>query len=277
MLTFSLGPKERKSSDPLKQKRGRLEQFDIKTILDYVPDKTTHVVAKSRNNAKALQALIYGKFIVADSYIDALVYAGTPADLEEEENLSLLEQDFDTAWPNPADHLPPPGKEPTSKTADAFAPNLNRTHIFDGWTFVFGEQGQYENLLPAITAGHGKAILFKIENGVTAVDDVVQCMRNAAGDRGFGDVQKDTDTGGVIMVRWETNEEWQGWASDFINQVSFKLDQRSIAQNEFLDAILGNNPLELRRPLEFESSDDGKRAPPPTLGMITIADQRVIL
>ena len=256
-----------KTKDQLKPKRDRLEQLDIKTILEYVTKSTTHVIAAKRNTAKGLQALINGQYLVDEPYVDALVYAAAPADLEEEENASPLEQDFDTAWPNPKDFLPPAGKEPTVQPAESYAPNAQRENIFESYTFVFVDQAQYETLMPVINAGHGKALLFSVTPGVTTADEAVMYMRNAAGDKGFGDPPDDTNHGGVVMVRRnKVEKEWERWFTDLLNGVSFALDQRSIDQSEFLDAILVNEPARLRRSLESNSTIQGKIAPPPTAG-----------
>jgi hypothetical protein len=253
--------------DPLKPKRDRLEQLDIKTVLEYVTKSTTHVVAAKRNTAKGLQALINGQYIVDEPYIDALVYATTPADLAEEENASPLEQDFDAVWPKPKDFLPPAGKEPTTQPAESYAPNPQRENIFESYIFVFVDQAQYETLMPVINAGHGKALLYNVTPGETTVEEVVMYMRNAAGDKGFGDPQDDTNNGGVVMVWYnKVEKEWDRWFNDLLNGVSFALDQRSIAQGEFLDAILANEPRRLRRSLELNSTVQGTVAPAQTAG-----------
>lgn len=96
VLSFSFSSKELKANDPLSRVRSRLEDLDIKAIIPYVVDHTTHVVQNKRNTAKGLQALVNGKWIVDESYVDALVYAATPSDLENLESLSPLEADFDT-------------------------------------------------------------------------------------------------------------------------------------------------------------------------------------
>ena len=216
--------------------------------------------------------MINGQYIVDEPYIDALVYAAAPADLEEEENASPLEQDFDAAWPKPRDFLPPAGKEPTVQPPESYAPNPQRENIFESYTFVFVDRAQYETLMPVINAGHGKALLCNVKPGETTVEEAVLYMRNAAGDKGFGDPPDDINHGGVVMVRYNKVEgEWDQWFNDLLNAVSFALDQRSIAQNEFLDAILSNEPARLRRSLDFNSTVQGKVAPPPTAGRVLSA------
>src|SRR5256714_1092986 len=184
-----------KTKDPLKPKRDRLEQLDIKTILEYVTEWTTHVVAAKRNTGKGLQALINGRYIV--------------------------------------------------------------------------DEAQHETLMPVINAGHGKALLFNVAPGETTVEDVVRYMSSIAGDKGFGGPPEGISNGGVVMVRYnKVKKEWDRWFDDLLNGVSLQLNQRSIAQGEFLDAILANEPARLRRSLEFDSTVQGKIAPPPTAGTI---------
>ena len=222
------------------------------------------MVASKRNTAKGLQALVNAKYIVDETFVDALVYVATPSDLGEEENTSPLEQNFDDAWPKEADYLPPAGKEPTHRPDDVYTPNERRKPIFEGYTFVFGDQAQLDLLAPAINAGHGKAILFNVLYGQTTVEDAVQFMRNTAGDKSFGEFRDDEDNGAVVMVRWKAPEEWKKWANELMNEVSYALDQRSIDQGEFLDAILANDSRLLRRALESASTgakDDGPIPP----------------
>jgi len=267
-LSFFLTSKERKSADPLGPKRGLLEPLDIKTVQPFVSNQTSHVVASKRNTVPGLQALIAGKYMVDNSYVDALVFAATPEDLEEEENLSPLEKDFDAAWPDPLQHLPPKGREPTDKPSEAYAPDAARENVFESCTFVFLELGQYETILPATTTGHGKALLYNLEPGKTTADDVVTYMRNAAGEKGFGSFNQSTGSGGVIMVKPILKGEWLEWGDELANQVALKLDQKYIDQADFLDAILGNDAVSLRKALPFESMSENV-APPPTAGELS--------
>jgi hypothetical protein len=241
-----------KAKDPLGPIRARLEDLDIKTVIPYVSEKTTHVVQNKRNTAKGLQALINGKYIVRESYIDALVYATTPQDLEVIESLSPLEEDFDAGWPDPADHLPPPGKEPVQRPAAAFAPNPNRLHIFEDYTFVFCDASQFENLSAPINSGHGKALLYQIENGKTTAQEIVQFMGNCIGNRGFHTGHDDGPK--VVLVRFRAKGDYEAWSIELGNQVALLMDQRVIEQSEFLDAILSNDAGALCRALPRESA-----------------------
>ena len=253
VLTFNLLPKELKDKDALKDRRERVEQLDIKVVAEYVAKETTHVVAAKRNTAKSLQAIINGKEVVDESYMNALVYAATPADLGEEEATSPLEQDFVAAWPKEAAYLPPRGKETTTRPDEAYRPNPDRTTVFEGYTFVFTDKAQFDMLSSMINAGHGKALLYSLEYGKTTTEDVVQYMRNCAGDKGFGDTQFPDFNGAVVMVRFhKMPEQYHVWALELQNNVAISLVQRSIDQAEFLDTILANNPRPLRQSLPYE-------------------------
>ncbi|KAL5358653.1 hypothetical protein BJX96DRAFT_45880 [Aspergillus floccosus] len=262
VLTFSFSSKELKAKDPLASVRSRLEDLDIKTIIPYVIGHTTHVVQNKRNTAKGLQALVNGKPIVHESYLDALVYAATPSDLENLESLSPLEEDFKAAWPDPREHLPPPGKEVVQRPAEAFAPNPDRTTIFEGYTFVFGDAAQCDNLREPITNGHGKVLLYQIENGVTTADEIVQFMRNAAGDKGLGSQRE--GPGGVVYVRYRAKGRYEDWSIELSTQIARETDQRVIEQSEFLDAILGCDASPLCRSLPEEVSPQDAEAGQPS-------------
>jgi Second BRCT domain on Nijmegen syndrome breakage protein/FHA domain len=261
VLTLHL-PKKDLKSGVLKAKQDRLRPLGVKAISDFVPDHTTHLVADKRNTPKGLQALTCGKYLVSDSYIDALEYASTPTNLDEEEDASPLERDFEKAWPAPKDHLPPAGREPTIRPVERYQPDPTRVEIFKDYTFVFGDETQYDNLLPVITTGHGKALHFKVVYGETTVDEAYTFMSNAAGRKGFGDAGDKSEKGGVVMVRWNAPAEHVEWATELINQLAIKLDQRAIDQSEFLDAILASDATLLRQSIPFESNVEGRVAPP---------------
>ncbi|KAJ5778755.1 hypothetical protein N7520_002001 [Penicillium odoratum] len=269
VLSFSFSSKEMRAEDPLAKVRSKLEDLDIKTIIPYLVDQTTHVVQSKRNTAKGLQALINGKAIVNPSYIDALVYATTPTDLENEEALSPLETDFDAAWPDATKYLPPAGNEPVSRPAAAFAPNPARINVFEGYTFVFGDAAQFENLHAAINNGQGKALFYQIVDGVTTAAEIVKFMRDAAGQKsGIGE----DGPGQVVLVRFRSKGEHETWSIEVGNEVALMIDRRVIEQREFLDAILGNDASPLCRPLprEEESSQVPfpSTAPEPQLQLV---------
>lgn len=250
VLSFSLPSKQLKVKDPLAQARSRLEDLDIKTVIPYISDKTTHVVQSKRNTAKGLQALVNGKHIVQDSYIENIVYAATPKDLDQEESLSLLEEDFDTAWPDATKYLPPRGSEPTELPDSAYEPNFDRSEVFKGYTFVFCESGRFEELQGPITNGHGKALLYEIEPGKTTAKEIADYMTTAAGRKGLAGDQD--GTGGVLLTQFRVKGH-DNWAVDIENRVMQLTGQKVVGPSEFLDAILRNNASQLFKSVPKES------------------------
>ncbi|KAK2747403.1 hypothetical protein FQN55_005152 [Onygenales sp. PD_40] len=247
VLTFSVPSK---TKDPLKHALSSLEDLDIKTILPYVVDKTTHVIQNKRNTAKGLQALINGKYIVQKSYIEAIVYAATPSDLESEEALCPLEEDFDASWPDPGHYLPPRGKEPTQRPDTSYQPNPERTSVFEGYTFVFCDASRFEDLQGPITNGHGKALLYEVERGRTSAKDVVDYMKKCAGVKGLGQFDR---SGGVGLVQFRKADEHEDLDIELENQIARMTGQKVIETSNFLDVILGNDSSPLIRPLPRES------------------------
>jgi len=257
-LSFSLSSKELKGGkDPLLAIRNRVEDLDIKVILPYIIEKTTHVVASKRNTAKGLQALINAKYIVSNSFVDALVYVTTPGDLDEPESLSPLEEDFDGSWPDALQHVPPKGHEPNERPTNFFTPNEQRRSVFEGYTFVFCDQTQFESLQAPITNGGGKAFQHELQPGGTTTNELVRYVKNVAGEKGTGEFEDGSGGEGVVVVKFR-NKEFPDWAAELCTQVALALDQRLIEQNEFMDAILTNNASVLRRPL-LEEDEEGKR------------------
>jgi nijmegen breakage syndrome protein 1 len=138
--------------------------------------------------------------------------------------------------------------------------------MFEGYTFVFYEKRQHENLLAPIFEGGGKALLKEVVPNNTTVDEFVEFVKQTAGEKGLGSFEDGSEGKGVVVVRFNpVKGAGSDWFADFNNQVSLRLDHRLIEQNEFLDAILGNDASVLRRPLEFVQS--GVVAPPPSVGM----------
>ncbi|KAL5049043.1 hypothetical protein BDW71DRAFT_165044 [Aspergillus fruticulosus] len=275
VLSFSLSSKE-SNKNTLARFRNRLEGLDIKTIEEYLVNVTTHVVQTKRNTAKGLQALVNGTYIVDYSFIDALDYASTPSDLENMESLSPLEADFDAAWPNAKEYLPPPGKEVFDGSDEAFAPNPDRANVFEGYTFVFCDKSQHQLLKDPITNGHGKALYFDLKEGVTTPEEIVQFMRNAAGEKGIGS-ERDYE-GGVVLVRFKSKTGNQDWTVQLGNEVALMTDQRVIQQNEFLNAILRNDASILCRPLCHEivpePSSEPASIPPPSNVLVVAKSQQ---
>ena len=245
--------------DPLVNYRNRLEDLDIKVVIPYVVGVTTHVVSAKRNTAKGLQALINGQYIVTETYIDALVYATTPENLDELESLSPLEEDFDANWPNALEHLPARSKEPTERPSTDFEPNTQRGNVFEGYTFVFLDANQFETLHAPITDGGGKAVSFIPDPGKTTTDEIVRYVKSVAGEKGLGEFEDGSEGKGVVVVRFRLKEKFADWAAQMDTTISLALGQRLIEQSEFIDAILLNDASILRRPLEVDYEDSAPR------------------
>ncbi len=264
-LTFSFTSKELKAG-PYTRLYERLGPLDIKVLQEYERGITTHVVAKKRNTSKGLQALINGKHIVHDnSFVEALVAVATSV----HGGPGPLELDFEANFPDPLQYLPPKGEEPTQRDQTAYAPDPARQDMFEGYTFVFYEKRQYNNLFAPITEGGGKVALREAIPDHTTVEDFVRYVKGLAGEKGLGEFEDGSEGKGVVVVRFNpVKGPGTDWYAEFGRDVSLHLDHRLVEQNEFLDAILGNDASVLRRPLEVELS--GVIAPPPTAGRSTL-------
>lgn len=245
--------------DPLTNYRNRLEDLDIKVIIPYVVSVTTHVVSTKRNTAKGLQALINGKYIVTETYIDALVYATTPENLDELESLSPLEEDFDANWPKALEHLPAKSREPSERPSEDFEPNTERGNVFEGYTFVFLDATQFETLQAPITNGGGKALSFIPDPGKTTTEEIVRYVKSVAGEKGQGEFEDGSEGKGVVVVRFRLKEKFADWAAQMDTTISLALGQRLIEQSEFIEAILLNDASILRRPLEVDYEESAPR------------------
>lgn len=114
------------------------------------------------STAKGLAALIHQKHIVTDLFADALYSALTSIE-------DILDPD---SLPDPMEFLP----STDEYSADVFRPNPARAELFKGLAFIFLDEGQYNNLVAPINAGHGKAIVFDV-NG-KKVEDLLEFVRN---------------------------------------------------------------------------------------------------
>jgi hypothetical protein len=256
VLSFSFTSKELRS-DPWAKLRDDLEQLDIKYSAEYEQTLTSHVISKKRNTSKGLQALINGKYIVTDSFITAVVEAATSSVNPDPAAASVLEQDYDGNWPNPLDHLPPRGEEPSDRPAEAYAPDGRRLEVFEGYTFVFYDKKQYDTLFPVIAAGKGKAVLKEVSPEETDTDDFIRYVKGVAGEKGLGVFEDGSEGKGVVVVRYLPAKGADfDWYAEFLTSVALRLDHRPIDQREFLEAILACDAAMLRRPLEEESQPD---------------------
>ncbi|KAJ9150200.1 Cytochrome b5 reductase 4 [Pleurostoma richardsiae] len=254
VFSFSFSAKDLRA-DPWAKLRADLEQLDIKYTDQYNSNLTTHVVSKKRNTPRTLRGLIDGKHIVMDTFIAAVAQAARTAAHDEGTDSSLLERDYDGNWPEALEYLPPKGEEASDRPVKAFAPDERRKEIFDGYTFIFYEKKQFDNLMEVVTTGKGKALLKEVVAGETGVDDFIRYVKGVAGEKGLGEFEDGSEGKGVVLVRYVPlkGDDVQ-WFTEFYNTIALRLDHRPIDQREFLDAILANEPGMLRRPLEVEQS-----------------------
>ncbi|KAI2616210.1 hypothetical protein GGS26DRAFT_451049 [Hypomontagnella submonticulosa] len=253
VLSFSFNAQQLRA-DPLTKLREGLEQLDIKFLAHYDVQWTTHVVSKNRNVPKGLQALVNGRYLVTEEFYGSIIAAATPKDGNDGVKTSALERDFDANWPDAMQFVPPSGGEVVPRPVEAFAPNPNRAEIFHGYTFIFYNKKQYDNLVGPITNGRGKALLHEVIEGETRTDDFVRYVKEVAGEKGLGEFEDGSEGKGVVVVRWIRNpHDSDDWFSKFHTSASQSLNHRFIEQSEFLDAILNNDASSLRRPLEPET------------------------
>ncbi|KAI9726303.1 MAG: hypothetical protein M1828_001576 [Chrysothrix sp. TS-e1954] len=234
------------------------------TIQPYIIESTTHAIDK-RNTPRGLQALINGKHIVTEQYIDAIIQATASPGFAEDNATPLpspLEEDYEVNWPDAMQYLPAAGaKEVNPKDAHFFAADPARISVFEGFTFVFGDAKQHEQLQAPLTNGGAKCLLYEVDLGKTSPTDFAQRVREAAGIKGFaGDGDPDK---GVVIVRMNRGTDHAEWVVNFLRDVDQDLGQRSVEQNEFLDAVLIKDTSKLRQPLTEESTQ-GIHAPPST-------------
>lgn len=257
VLSFSFSEKELET-DPWAAIRHKLEPFDVKYIAGYDHVNTTHVVSKRRNTSKVLQALITGRYIVVEGFMQAIVEAATPkaGDVNGAQS-SALEMDFDASWPDAMRYLPPKADAPGADRPDEiFAPDERRRNVFNGYTFIFYERRRFEELRPAITHGKGKALLCEVQPDLTSTDEFVRYVKAIAGEKGLGEFEDGGEGKGVVVVRYTPSpgHENAGWYLSFYSQVALRLDHRPVEPRDFLPAILDVDPGQLRRPLEFDST-----------------------
>jgi hypothetical protein len=224
----------------------QLHAMDIKTSSEFVYGKTTHVVSQKRNLPKVLQALVSGKPIVTTYFLDAVLKAAAHSVGADDSYLpSQLEEDFDTWWPQEKEYIPPAGNEPVGRPEHMLAPDPSRSEVFSGLTFIFLDENQHASLHQVVAGGGGKALFFDIQLGETTVEEYLEYVQKVAGQK-----KRSQSSGAlpVVTIRLSASENLADWATDFVNRVDLSLNQRSILQNEFLDAIVTKDNSQLRRP-----------------------------
>lgn len=256
VFTFTNLSKSAKArSDPLGAQRQKLEPADIKIITEYISSQTTHVIGKKRNTSPGLQALLQGRWLLADSFVDAMAKATAKpgANGGGNELPCPLEEDLEKNWPQEEDHILAAGAEPNPRPNDYLKPNAERAELFAHLTFIFLSQHQHDLLMPVVTSGGGKALLWDVAIGSSKADDLIGFVKEVAGakgDRTFR-LSQPSGNGGIVLVR--PGDKESQWTVEFLAAVETTLEQRSMEQNQFLEAILSADISELRKPLTRES------------------------
>lgn len=267
VLTFTgVGKKAKKDGSALQEERAKLEDSDVKLVTDYLTQETSHLITKKRNTAQTLQALVQGRWTVTEHWVEKLAKA-VKRRKEDELETSLLEDDFDANWPKEEEFVVPSGEEPTKRPSQYLKPDPARAEVFADYIFVFLSDTQYESLLPIITSGGGKAMLFEYELGKSKPEEVRDFARGLIGKKNNASyaLSQEPGPGGVVVVRL-TNSD----AGPDMEEVSHAIGQRTINQNEFLDAVLMKDTSNFRTPLMDSSQDDQIRSSRPTLASSSI-------
>lgn len=265
---FTYASRESKES---KARSAQLHALDIKTTTDFLFDKTTHVITQKRNLPKVLSGLVAGKHIVTGDFLDAVLKAAATS-VDEAENYapSKLEEDIDEWWPREKDYVPPVGAEPVTRPQEMLEPDPSRAEVFSGLTFIFLVESQYNSLLEPVSGGGGKGLFFDVKPGETTVEEYVDYVHSVAGKK------KRSKTSGdklpIVTVRLAGYPDgMEEWAAGFVTGVDQALRQRSILQNEFLDAIMTKDRAPLQRsPAEIVNIPS--RAPDPAPSQPPVRD-----
>jgi len=200
--------------------------------------ETTHLISLKRNIPKGLQALLCGKYIATDAFVDAIVLAAEPVANGEAEGAtsnSPLEDDYDGNWPEAMHFLPGSGQEPKPRAPELFAPDVRRQNMFEGYTFVLADAQQHDTLFGMLTSGGGKAVLFDMHAGHTELREFVEFVKNVAGEKGVGELEDGGEGKGVVVIRWRARDEaFKDWTLTFMRNVDLELGIRSVDQNEHI-------------------------------------------
>jgi hypothetical protein len=236
------------ASKDSRRRAPQVHALDIKTSNEFVHGQTTHVLSQKRNLPLVLEGLVAGVHIATTHFIDALTTVATPQDTNPDNyKASKLEEDFDAWWPKEKEYIPPVGAEPVPRPEQMLEPDPRRSELFSGLTFVFLNEHQYSTLGDVISSGGGKSLFYDIKYGETTVEEYVDFVRNVAGEKARSKANNDRLP--VITVRLSTFPDGMlDWAENLVFGVDQALNQRSIQQNEFLDAIVTNDTSSLQRP-----------------------------
>ena len=252
----------------INNQRQKLEGSEVKLISESLVNGSTHVLAGKRNLPKVLQGIIAAKYIVTDAYVDAIAQATRTSGFGDDGETplpSLLEQDFDANWPDAMKFVPPPSNEPVPREGKYLKPDADRLSLLEGFTFVFTDDQQQATLEPALSLASAKCPYIPVEPGKTSASEIANKIRELAGKASNGSFNDDSPKG-VVIVRAAARKDWDAatsqWLTTFTEGLQRELDQRSMEQREFLDAILTKDTSGFKRRLEYE--DETTSMPPPS-------------
>ncbi|OQN96133.1 hypothetical protein B0A48_18048 [Cryoendolithus antarcticus] len=273
----NLTKSQKTKKDPLEEYRAALEDCDVKLVTECVANQTSHVVATKRNFTQGLQALLQGKWVIGYAFLEKLgeVSQRRGKDANGEDVVSLLEEDYEQYWPKVEQFITPPGSEPVPRPETMMKPDPKRVDMLAHFTFVFLSQAQYDNLMPVVTTGGGKAMLWEVDTGVSEVEELLQYVVKLAGvkERRRPRLTQTSGEGGVVVVRLQHRDD--DWSVRFLQAMETELGQRSAEQNEFLDAILTVTPSDLCKPLpQLSQQTDGSQTRNETAASRTTAPSR---
>ncbi|GAB7358493.1 hypothetical protein MBLNU230_g2557t1 [Neophaeotheca triangularis] len=253
-LSISGVGKRNKKMEKLNDYRQRLAHTDIKVTAEFVSQKTTHMISPKRNTPGCLQALVEGRWIVVEGFVDALATV-TAKDGGNVDGVgaSKLELDFESNWPAETEYPIPSSNEPVQRPAELLRPDQARQGVFHDLVFVFLTQQRYDDLRFVVESGEGKATIHEMQATGESVESIASKIKDIAGQKGPGQINLSQypGPGGIVVV--------ESGDAEFDRKLAIALHQRLIAANEFLDAILTLNTNPLHELLQY-----GPDSVPPT-------------
>ncbi|KAI5285064.1 hypothetical protein KEM54_000864, partial [Ascosphaera aggregata] len=252
--------------------RAKLTPADVKLILDYLPGVTTHVLQTQRNSKWTLQALIDGVHIVSPAFVDAIAYATTPANVEDPYSHCPMEDDFDGSFPLPDFYLPAKTNDELAIPDIAMMKDQKRRNMFEGYTFVFTDERRFTELLPAITTGHGKAVLFEVQKGHISGREVADYMRSLAERKG---VQLDRDSKIALVELDKADADTAAWAYKTEKGIMRLTGLKPIKPTDFLRAAITSDSNILLQTIETERVEETPEPEVTRLEMSPVAQSNV--
>ncbi|KAI5296277.1 hypothetical protein KEM52_004667 [Ascosphaera acerosa] len=228
----------------------RLAPADVTVVAEYLPGVTTHVLQDRRMSPWTMQALIEGARIISPAFVDAIEYAAAPANVGDPYSHCPLEDDFDGSFP--AAEMYMPGRQAGERPAisdRALLVNLRRHVVFEGYTFVFTNEGQFTTMLPAITSGHGKAALHEVQEGPNAAEQLVNFVRSIAQKKG---AHLDQNASVALLELAKSSEQLTAWAKTVERDFTRLAGLKPVTLEALAEAVVHCDATRLIEPVETE-------------------------